>query len=46
MKQKAICPECRGSDLDHFPDTAKYAYCYTCKQSVQVHFKNKEGKEQ
>jgi hypothetical protein len=34
---KPICPECKGTDLDIFPEEAKFGYCYTCKQSVQVY---------
>jgi hypothetical protein len=33
---KIKCPKCGGIDLDHWPETSKFAYCYTCKQSVQV----------
>ena len=35
-EQKAKCPECGGTDLDHWPRTDKFAYCYTCHETVQV----------
>jgi Zn finger protein HypA/HybF involved in hydrogenase expression len=35
-KQKAKCPECGGIDLDHWPETNKFAYCYTCHETVQI----------
>lgn len=34
--KKVTCPDCGGTDLDHYPDDCPHAYCYTCKKSVQV----------
>jgi hypothetical protein len=36
MTQKETCPRCGGVDLDHWPATSKFAYCYTCQESVQM----------
>ena len=30
------CPECKGKDIDHWPEDSKFAYCYTCHETFQV----------
>jgi hypothetical protein len=34
-KRTSKCPVCGGTDLDRWPEDAPFAYCYTCKASVQ-----------
>jgi hypothetical protein len=43
MKQpKPYCPNCKGTDLDKWPDGYKFGYCYTCHESVTVVYPTKE----
>jgi hypothetical protein len=40
--KKPTCPECKGTDIDCWPEDAKFGCCYICKQSVEVVYATSE----